>query len=200
MDSQKVGSLLLRLRKEKGMTQKQIGDRLNLSDKTISKWERGLGCPDISLLRELSDLFQVDIEKILEGDLVSNAIDTGNFKRTSFYVCPVCNNIISNTGDASISCCGRRLTALTAKPADEMHQAEIEETEDEYYITFSHEMKKDHYLSFVAYVMSDRTLLVKLYPEQQASVRLPKLGGGKLQHRDNARLYYYCSRHGLWFI
>ncbi len=200
MDSQKVGSLLLRLRKEKCMTQKQIGDRLNLSDKTISKWERGLGCPDISLLRELSDLFQVDIEKILEGDLVSNAIDTGNFKRTSFYVCPVCNNIISNTGDASISCCGRRLTALTAKPADEMHQAYIEETEDEYYITFSHEMKKDHYLSFVAYVMSDRTLLVKLYPEQQASVRLPKLGGGKLQHRDNAWLYYYCSRHGLWFI
>lgn len=200
MDSQKVGGLLLRLRKEKGMTQKQIADRLNLSDKTISKWERGLGCPDISLLGELSNLFQIDIEKILEGDLVSNAIDTGNFKRSSFYVCPVCNNIISNTGDADISCCGRRLTALIAKPADERHQAEIEETEDEYYIIFSHDMKKDHYLSFVAYVMSDRILLVKLYPEQQASVRLPKLGGGKLKHRDNARLYYYCSRHGLWFI
>ncbi|MGW8113996.1 helix-turn-helix domain-containing protein [Caproicibacterium sp. NSD3] len=46
---------------------------MNLSDKTISKWERGLGCPDVSLIGELSNLFEVNIEKILNGNLESSA-------------------------------------------------------------------------------------------------------------------------------
>ena len=50
MDCKKIGSLIYELRKDKNMTQKQIADLMNISDKTISKWERGLGCPDISLL------------------------------------------------------------------------------------------------------------------------------------------------------
>ena len=65
MDCSKVGSLLLSLRQERGWTQKQLADALNLSDRTISKWERGLGCPDVSLLPELSAVLAVDIEKIL---------------------------------------------------------------------------------------------------------------------------------------
>ena len=48
MDCKKIGSLIYELRKDKNMTQKQIADLMNISDKTISKWERGLGCPDIS--------------------------------------------------------------------------------------------------------------------------------------------------------
>jgi transcriptional regulator with XRE-family HTH domain len=50
LDCGKVGALLYRLRKEKGMTQWQVANQLNISDKTVSKWERGLGCPDVSLL------------------------------------------------------------------------------------------------------------------------------------------------------
>ena len=56
MDCKKIGSLIYELRKDKNMTQKQIADLMNISDKTISKWERGLGCPDISLLPELSHI------------------------------------------------------------------------------------------------------------------------------------------------
>ena len=56
MDCKKIGSLIYELRKDKNMTQKQIADLMNISDKTISKWERGLGCPDISLLPELSQI------------------------------------------------------------------------------------------------------------------------------------------------
>ena len=52
MDCSKIGKLIYNLRKEKDMTLKQIADLMNISDKTISKWERGLGCPDISLLPE----------------------------------------------------------------------------------------------------------------------------------------------------
>lgn len=198
MDCSKVGTLLFRLRKEKGLTQKQVADHMNLSDKTISKWERGLGCPDVSLLGELSNLFEVNIEKILNGNLEPNALDSGNFKRIKFYVCPTCGNVITNTGNAEISCCGRKLPPLTAKPADNEHQATIEETDGEYYVTFHHEMKKDHYISFVAYVTNEKVLLVKLYPEQEASVRLPQIG--PLLHKHSTRLYYCCNRHGLYIL
>ena len=52
MDCSKVGKLIFELRKEKNMTQKELADAMNLSDRTISKWERGIGRPDISLLSE----------------------------------------------------------------------------------------------------------------------------------------------------
>lgn len=200
MDCNKVGTLLLSLRKEKGMTQKQIADMLNISDKAISKWERGLGCPDISLLSELSNIFEVNIEKILSGDLKPNNIEGGNLKRIKFYVCPNCGNVINSTGDAEVSCCGRKLGALAAKSADSMHIATVEVSEGEYYITINHEMSKTHYISFIAYVISDKVLLVKLYPEQTASVRLPILSGGKLNQKYGGDLYYYCSKHGLWVV
>ena len=77
MNLEKVGSLILKLRKEKNMTQKQVADLLNISDKTVSKWERGLGCPDVSILTELSNIFGINIEKILLGDLEPNDVDGG---------------------------------------------------------------------------------------------------------------------------
>ena len=51
----------------------------------------------------------------------TNGLEAGNLRRIKFYVCPVCGNVISNTGNADISCCGRRLTALNARQADEAH-------------------------------------------------------------------------------
>ena len=93
MNPEKIGSLIFQLRKEKNLTQKQLGEKLGLSDKTISKWERGLGCPDISLLRDISKIFNVNIEKILLGDLQENDINGGNMKRIKFYVCPNCGNV-----------------------------------------------------------------------------------------------------------
>lgn len=200
MDCNKVGILLKALRKEKAMTQKQVAERMHLSDKTISKWERGLGCPDVSLLGELSQLFEVNIEKILLGDLELNDMETGNLKRIKFYVCPNCGNVISTTGDAELSCCGRKLAPLVAKPADEKHRITIQDDDGEYYITFDHEMTKAHFISFVAYVSSDRSLFVRLYPEQTAALRLPKMSGGRLGKKFGSKLYYYCSKDGLWVL
>ncbi|MBP1762203.1 MAG: transcriptional repressor DicA [Firmicutes bacterium] len=190
MDCYKVGKLIYGLRKEKGLTQKQLADTMNISDRTISKWERGLGCPDVSLLQELSKVLEVNIEKILSGDLEPNDAEGGNMKRIKFYVCPNCANIITTTGEAEVSCCGRKLAALIPKPSDEKHCLTVETVEDDYYITFAHEMKKAHYISFVAHVSSDRILLVKLYPEQSGEVRFPKMYGGKI--------YFGCNQHGLW--
>ncbi|MBC3900762.1 helix-turn-helix domain-containing protein [Acetobacterium malicum] len=200
MDCNKVGILLKALRREKAMTQKQVADRMHISDKTISKWERGLGCPDVSLLGELSELFEVNIEKILLGDLELNDMETGNLKRIKFYVCPNCGNVISTTGDAELSCCGRKLAPLVAKPADEKHTAVVTDDDGEYYITFDHEMSKAHFISFVAYVSTDRSLFIRLYPEQTAAVRLPKMSGGKLGKKFGSKLYYYCSKEGLWVL
>lgn len=190
MDCSKTGRLILSLRKEKGLTQKQLADAMNISDKTISKWERGLGCPDVSLLRELSGVLGVNIEKLLMGNLDPNDTDGGNMKKIKFYVCPECGNTLTATGDAEISCCGRKLSPLEPKPADDRHRLEVSEIDGEQYITFSHEMSKQHYITFVAYVTYDRVTLVKLYPEQGAEVRLPIMHRGKL--------YFHCSGHGLF--
>ena len=192
MNSEKVGKLIYHLRKEKGMTQKALAERLFVSDKTISKWERGQGCPDVSLLRSLSEVFDVNVEKLLEGDLSPNSKDGGNMKRIKFYVCPECGNLMSATGNAELSCCGRKLAPLKVQPADEAHQINIEVTEDDYYLTFDHQMKKEHYLNFFAYVDYDRVTLIKLYPEQGGEVRFPKRGRGKI--------FFGCSQHGLFQV
>ena len=93
MDCVKVGKLILQLRREKGLTQKQVADQLNISNKTISKWERGMGCPDLSLLPELSDIFQVGLDQLLTGELDAREALGGNMKKTAFYICPDCGNV-----------------------------------------------------------------------------------------------------------
>ena len=191
MDCKKIGSLIYQLRKDKNMTQKQIADEMNISDKTISKWERGQGCPDISLLRELAQILEVSVDQILVGEISSNESVGGNMNKIKFYVCTQCNNLMTATGDATLSCCGKILEPLSAKKADEDHVLNIEPVEDELYVTSNHEMIKDHYISFIAYVRGDRALIVKQYPEWNMQFRFRKQGHG--------RLYYYCTNDGLYY-
>lgn len=190
MDCAKVGKLILQLRKEKGLTQKNVADALNISNKTISKWECGMGCPDASLWSELSSILGADIQKMLEGELNPNSPDHGNIRKVKFYVCPLCGNILVSTSPASIFCCGRKLTALIPKEVKE-HSMDVQVMDIDYYISFDHEMRKSHYISFVAYVADDKVLLNKLYPEQTSAVRFPIMRG-------NGKLYAYCNHHGLW--
>lgn len=56
MDNQKLGIFITELRKEKGLTQAQLAQKLNVTDKAVSKWERGVGFPDIKLLEPLADV------------------------------------------------------------------------------------------------------------------------------------------------
>lgn len=160
MDCKLVGNLILNLRKDKNMTQRQLADLMNISDKTISKWERGLGCPDLSLIERLSQILNVNIEKLLIGNLQTNDVDIGNMNKIKFYVCQTCGGIITSTGEAEISCCGRKLDILTAKSMDDSHLVVVDNVENDIYITFSHEMEKHHFLSFFAYVLYDRVLVL----------------------------------------
>ena len=68
MDNEKFGKFIKILRKEKGITQKELGEKLHLTDKAISKWERGLSFPDIAVLKDLADFFDIDISELLNGE------------------------------------------------------------------------------------------------------------------------------------
>ena len=68
MDSEKIRKFISELRKEKNMTQQELADKLNVTDKAISKWENGRGIPDISLIKELANLFRVTEKEILNGE------------------------------------------------------------------------------------------------------------------------------------
>lgn len=69
MDNLQTGKLIQELRKQKGLTQQQLADMLNLSNKTISKWESGSGSPDISNLPPLADALGVTVDELLRGEL-----------------------------------------------------------------------------------------------------------------------------------
>lgn len=68
MNPIKIGNLISKKRKEKSMTQKELAEKLGLTDRAISKWERGLGCPDISYLEDLSKVLGISVVELLRGE------------------------------------------------------------------------------------------------------------------------------------
>lgn len=191
MDHEKIGNIIRLLRQEKEMTQKQLADKMNLSDKTISKWERGLGCPDVSVLAELSGLLGVNIEKILDGDLSSNAFVGGNLQKIKYYVCPVCDNISLCTGNAEISCCGRRLKESKPQKAAGNQKLNVEKAEGDWLVSGNHPMNKEDYISFVALATSGRLQIIKQFPEWELQVYIPKC--------DHGMLIWYSIKDGLFY-
>ena len=76
MDNEKFGKFIQKLRKEKNMTQKQLGEKLNITDKAISKWERGLSFPDISMLNSIAETFDITVIELLNCEIgVKDEID-----------------------------------------------------------------------------------------------------------------------------
>lgn len=190
MNQEKMGLLLRTLRIQKSMTQKQLADKLGLSGKTVSKWECGQGCPDLSVLPELAAILGISMEDLLSGQLPEQETNGGNMKNLKFYVCPHCGNLLTASGSPNISCCGRILTPLQHRKADEAHTVTVEEIDGEWFLTCAHPMEKGHSLMFAALVTSERLTLVRQWPEWDFQVRLPKRGHGIL--------YWYCTQHGLF--
>lgn len=185
-----TGKTVKELREKRNITQKELADRINVSDKTVSKWETGKGLPDISIIEDLAKALGISIAELLTGDLRENENPSGNMKKTQFYVCPVCGNVITAVGQGSFSCCGITLLEQEPETCDENHQIILETVDNEYHVTMDHPMDKGHYISFIAYVTSGSVEVVKLYPEQDISVRFKKKGTGIL--------YAYCNRHGMY--
>ena len=185
-----TGATIRQLREGRNMTQSDLADLIGVSSKAISKWETGKGLPDISLLQPLAQALGISLIELMNGEHIINRNVSANMLRCKFYVCPVCGNVIHCLGNAVVSCCGITLPALDPEEADDAHLLTIENVEDEHFITVHHPMTKDHYISFVAHVTSDRLQMVKLYPEGNAETRL--------QLRGRGYIYYYCNQHGLF--
>lgn len=75
MEAEKIGRSIAFLRKSFSMTQKDLADRLDVTDKAVSRWERGIGMPDISILTKLATVLDTDIEAILEGNFTHDETD-----------------------------------------------------------------------------------------------------------------------------
>ena len=190
MNTYVTGNTIKQLRESRRLTQAELAERIGVSSKTISKWETARGLPDISLLQPLAQALGISVIELMNGEHIINKNVSANMLRCKFYVCPICGNMIHTTGDAVVSCCGVTLPALEAEEADETHGITVEKVEDEQFLTVHHPMTKQHFISFVAYVTSDRVQLVKFYPEGNAETRL--------QLRGRGYLYYYCNQHGLF--
>lgn len=190
MNSYITGSAIKRLREARKLTQAQLADKIGVSDKAVSKWETGKGLPDISLVETLAKSLGVSVLELMNGEQIVNRNTGCNVLRSKFYVCPICGNLLTSMGDAVISCCGVTLPPLEGEASDDAHEIRLERVEDETLVTLNHPMSKSHFISFLAFVSSDRMQLVKLYPEQSAEARL--------QLRGHGFLYACCNRHGLF--
>ena len=185
-----TGAIIRRLREERGLTQAQLAEALMVSDKAVSKWETGKGCPDISLLEPIARAFDVSVTELLSGSAVCNLNRSANMLRSRFYVCPVCGNVLFGLGEAAIHCHGVMLAPCEAEAPDAGHQARVTEVEDEYFVEIDHAMTKAHHISFIAALSPDGLQLVKLYPEGPAQARLKRRGV--------RRVVWYCNRDGLF--
>jgi DNA-binding XRE family transcriptional regulator/desulfoferrodoxin (superoxide reductase-like protein) len=185
-----TGNTIRTLREKNKITQKELAEIICVSDKTISKWETNKGLPDIGIIEELAKALRVSLSELLTGELKTNKNVSGNMKKIQFYVCPICGNVITAVGEGCFSCCGITLPKQESEPTDEAHTVFVETIDNEYSVTMQHPMSKEHYVSFTAYATSDSVEIVKLYPEQDISIRFRKKGHGIL--------YAYCNRHGLF--
>lgn len=80
MDSKKIGKLIAKRRKEKGMTQGELAERLSVSNKTISKWETGAGLPDISVLVDLASVLDISVDDLLKGK--ENEVQSTSYEKS----------------------------------------------------------------------------------------------------------------------
>ena len=67
MNQTKIGKFIAECRKKQNLTQIQLAEKLNITDRAVSKWERGMSLPDISLLQELSDILNINVTELLDG-------------------------------------------------------------------------------------------------------------------------------------
>lgn len=75
MDAKKIGTFLRELRKEKGLTQEQLAEILHVSGRTVSRWETGANMPDLSVLIQIAEFYEVEVKEILDGERKGEIMD-----------------------------------------------------------------------------------------------------------------------------
>ena len=180
---QATAQLIRQRRKELHLTQAALAECIHVSAKAVSKWECAAGLPAASIIPALAEALGVSAASLLQGRVETNPPDGGNMKRIKFYQCPECGNILTATGKAELSCCGRQLSPMTVTPADEKHRLTITDIETEKLLTWAHPMDKSCHLTFLAAVGYESVHIVRLYAEGAQEHRLPRIPWAK----------YYCG-------
>ncbi len=75
MDQRKIGSFLKKLRNEKGLTQEQVAEKCSVSRRTVTRWETGANMPDLGILVEIADFYDVDLRELFDGERKSDRMD-----------------------------------------------------------------------------------------------------------------------------
>lgn len=190
MNPEKTGAIIKAARVKKGWTQKQLAEAISVTDKAVCKWETGHGCPDITLLAQLSKVLEIDIQSILRGELIKSPDIAENMNRVKFYRCPTCGNLVTSVKEIEISCCGNKLISVEARRSDEKKYIPvISEFDGQFSVKFEHPMTKDDYIANVIAVQYDKILVINLFAEQEAIVTLPQIGG--------LRIFLITSKDGL---
>ena len=90
----------------------------------------------------MAEALQVSIAELLTGDVVKNENISGNMKKMSFYVCPICANVIQSVGEGAFCCCGITLPRLEEEEKDDIHMPQVEVMDGEFHVFLEHEMTK----------------------------------------------------------
>ena len=126
MDQTKIGKLIAKLRKEKGLTQRELGDKVGVGFKAVSKWERGITCPDISIINDLSKILGITSDELLTGELSKEHIAIiQNHKKTNkklLLIIPILLIIFTT------------FTIIFKNSHNQVDIYELASTNDEYYI------------------------------------------------------------------
>ena len=181
MNAEKTGNLIRSLRIKKGLTQKELAHMICVTDKAVCKWEKGRGCPNITLISQLSKVLEVDIQSILQGYLDKNKKIGENMNHLKFYKCPTCGNLVTSIKSVELSCCGNKLSPVSAQTRSEPeYQPVIQEFDGQYSIKFNHPMTKSDYISQIIVVRYDQIMTVNLYAESEAIITIPQVRGIRL--------------------
>lgn len=150
MDQIQTGKIIRTARLRQNLTQSELGEKIGITDKAVSKWERGCGAPDVFLVSALAEVLSLDAKAILSGDLEEKSASCGNIKELRFYVCPNCRNLLFSTEGAGISCCGKKLFPLCAKSPSPADALSVECDGNELYITSEHKMTVNTISHFIS--------------------------------------------------
>lgn len=184
-----TGKTIKSLREQKKLTQSQLAEIINVTDKAVSKWETDRGLPDISIIGDLAKALGVSITELLTGDIQKNSNKKADLTKSHLYVCPICQNIITSSGESTISCCGITLPPLEPdEPLDDT-EFKIEKSDGQFYVHSDTPMQKNNYISFFACVTQDSIQIKKFYPEQTPEARFNING--------QSTFYAYSTRLGL---
>lgn len=188
------GETIKTLRLQQKLTQKQLAESINVSEKAVSKWECGHGLPDISLIEPLAKKLGVSVTELMTNAVVKNVNKNANMRRSGFYVCPVCNNILWSMGEGCFTCCGEKLEKAIPEQSDEIaadHVIVAAPSDGGIFVQIKHPMEKTHSILFIAFISNLGTVqIAKLYPEQNAECRFAGFAKGTV--------YAFCNRHGIF--